>query len=184
MLCELVVLVVVLILLASGLAGHHPLLVLARLQGPYPRSGPLYGICPLAPTQGLILLLLVIVHFDLHRLLVDFWLDLLLEIASVLDALRRALLSGVRALAGEEVLLTSLRPGLVHDLLVCRFDASSHEVVVLGHWRQGVSCRCISLNFILFARLELGIATSDFIAADIEDLFFPFPKLRGVSRLL
>ena len=110
LLCELVVLIIILILLARRLAGHHPLLVLAGLQRPDPRRGPLNGIGPLAPAQRLILLLLVVVDLDLHRLLVDFWLDLLLEIALVLDALRRALLSGVWALAREKILLTGLRP--------------------------------------------------------------------------
>ena len=129
-------------------------------------------------------MLLVIVHFYLHRLFVDFRLDLLLEIPFVLDALRRALLSGVGALAGEEILLAGFRPGLVHDLLVSRFDNTSHEVVVLRYWRQCVACWCICLNFILFASLELSIATNYFVATDIEDLFLPVRELGGVSCLL
>ena len=72
--------------------------VVGLVEWPDPLRSPFYGISPLAPSQRLILLMLVVVDPDLHGLLVNFRLYLL-EIAFVFDALRRALLLSVWALA-------------------------------------------------------------------------------------
>ena len=95
---KLVILIVILLLFASSLACHHPFRVVGLVEWPDPLRSPFYGISPLAPSQRLILLMLVVVDPDLHGLLVNFRLYLL-EIAFVFDALRRALLLSVWALA-------------------------------------------------------------------------------------
>lgn len=95
---KLVILIIILVLFACSLARHHPFRVVGLVKRPDPLRSPLYRISPLAPSKRLILLVLVVVDPDLHGLLVNFRMYLL-EIALMLDALRRALLTSVWALA-------------------------------------------------------------------------------------